>query len=671
MARRYRPEVDGLRAIAVLAVIFYHFALIQIPSGFLGVDVFFVISGYLITGNIEQDISSGTFKFKDFYARRARRILPVLYTVIICCLPFSWIWMFPTELREFAKSIIAVVLFSSNFYFYTTIGYFSPNVETMPLIHTWSLAVEEQFYLFFPIFMWLLRAAEFKKKLTLLLFLTTTSLSATVWLAEIGGGMNFYLLPSRIFELGIGAIAATLSPHLDVHRHAIRQSLATLGAVSIIVSFFIFGDATSLPGFWSLLPTLGTALVILFASEATLCGKILTLRPVVAVGRLSYSAYLWHQPVFSFYLLRFGQSKPVYSVLLLLLTLFISYFSYRYIELPFRNKESFSRNMFIGLAPLFAALLIIFGGVIESNKGFVNRWKEENVSMETWRNEPIPRERECVGTDSTFVPPDKACIYNAVTMPEIAIWGDSHAAVLTNAIAEALAPIGKSLKQYAMYSCPPVLDVYTSPQNRTACPRFNQIVFDAILSDPNIKVVILSARWQMYTNGSYFNNGEGGVTGTSQGYAVMLRLNQTGMNGPQPQEFVSQLDAEITKLVENGKKVVLIAPIPEVGWRVPDRMEREIFRFGAVGRPQISTSYAVFLKRTESFTRNMIKLSVDPRILIFSPSDIVCNNSIANRCVAELNAIPIYKDDNHLSSFGSKLTAQMLLAKLTAAHFLE
>jgi len=299
---KYRAEIDGLRALAVLPVILFHAGFSVFSGGYVGVDVFFVISGYLITTILVSELKEGNFSIVRFYERRARRILPALFFVMLISIPFAWILLNPFELISFSKSVSAVSLFASNIFFWRHVGYFAIAAELKPLLHTWSLAVEEQYYILFPVFLLLIWNFGKKAVLRLIIFLAIVSLMISQILCVSKPVLNFFLLPSRAWELAVGAIASFILVENRLSKINIptKQFLALFGLMLILISIFAFGDQTPFPSFYALAPTIGAMLVILFADQNTFTGTILRSRLLVGVGLISYSAYLWHQPVLAF-----------------------------------------------------------------------------------------------------------------------------------------------------------------------------------------------------------------------------------------------------------------------------------------------------------------------------------------------------------------------------------
>lgn len=373
---RYRPEIDGLRAVAVLPVIFFHAGSQAFSGGYVGVDVFFVISGYLITSIILGEQERGAFSILNFYERRARRILPALLLVVAACIPLAWIILLPSDLISFSQSLVSVATFVSNVFFWNERGYFSTATELKPLVHTWSLAIEEQYYVFFPIVL-VLFAARWRRALVPVFVLAgISSLALCIWLTRVHIDSAFYLLPTRFWELLAGSLLA-----IHHHRHgasglSIRQRtvLEALGLGLILFAIFGFDSRTAFPGYAALAPVVGTVLVIAGSGSDTALGRLLSTKLLVGVGLLSYSAYLWHQPLFAF--ARHIYLEPSWILLLALMgvTFVLAYLSWRFVEAPFRDRSNWSRKgiFAFSLAGLFG--VFIAGTVGWANDGFMGRY---------------------------------------------------------------------------------------------------------------------------------------------------------------------------------------------------------------------------------------------------------------------------------------------------------
>ncbi|HEX5358054.1 MAG TPA: acyltransferase family protein [Aquabacterium sp.] len=373
----YRKEIDGLRALAVLPVILFHAGFQAFSGGFVGVDVFFVISGYLITSIILAEHREGTYSLVNFYERRARRILPALFVVMAACLPVAWFWLLPEDMKNFSESLVATSFFSSNILFWKTSNYFSSSAELKPLLHTWSLAVEEQYYVFFPIFL----ALTWRWGVRWLSVMLAVAAGVSLYLAHtqvpVDPSRAFYLLPTRCWELFIGAlIGIWLSgDRKPVFSAWLAEAGSALGLAMLVSAIFLFDKRTPSPSLYTLVPTLGTALIILFASGQTLVGRFVGNRAFVFVGLLSYSAYLWHQPLFAFARQRSLGVEPGAEVFaaLSLASVLLAYVSWKYVEAPFRNRRRFGRQQIFLLSAIGSAMFVTVGLIGHFNKGYPAR----------------------------------------------------------------------------------------------------------------------------------------------------------------------------------------------------------------------------------------------------------------------------------------------------------
>jgi peptidoglycan/LPS O-acetylase OafA/YrhL len=383
---KYRPEIDSLRGIAVIAVIIYHakinlYGYQLFPGGYLGVDIFFVISGYLITLIIFNELQlKDKFSFTNFYLRRSRRILPALFFLIFCCIPMSWFVLSPSNYIDLSRSIYFSLGFSSNFYFYFTgLEYGAIDGLLKPLLHTWSLGVEEQYYILFPV-LFVLGFAFLKKRLNVLIFgILLLSLLFAEFFSDKNSNLNFYILPSRAWELLIGSLLVFLDNKKKFIISNFKSNMLSILGVSLIFfSFTYFYDAIPSPNIKSTLPIIGTLLILIFFKRETIMAKILSNRLLVNVGLISYSLYLWHYPIFAFARnLRITQGLTSH-LLIALLIFSISTFSYLFIEKPFRNKKFISNKNFIKTILVFLFILIASSFIIIINKGFESRYPNYN-----------------------------------------------------------------------------------------------------------------------------------------------------------------------------------------------------------------------------------------------------------------------------------------------------
>ena len=380
---KYRPEIDGLRAISVIAVIIYHlkitlFGQRLLEGGYLGVDIFFVISGYLITQLILNEIkSTNNFNFKNFYSRRVRRLLPILLVVIIFSIPLGWKYMLPTNFMELSKSIISSIFFSSNFYFYFSgVEYIKQDSLLQPLLHTWSLSVEEQFYIIFPLFFYLIYKKINRLFLSSLIFIFILSFCFSIYGSINFKSANFYFLFSRIWEIIFGSIIAFIEVEKGSRSKNIylNQFFQFLGVILILMSFIYFNDEINHPSIITIIPVLGVGLIIWFSNGNEVVTKILSFKLLVSVGLISYSLYLWHYTIFAYG--RYQAINPSINDKLewVALTIILSIIFYFLIEKPFRKKNhKFNVHNIKIIIPIILLSIIIFSLINIKNEGFKKR----------------------------------------------------------------------------------------------------------------------------------------------------------------------------------------------------------------------------------------------------------------------------------------------------------
>jgi peptidoglycan/LPS O-acetylase OafA/YrhL len=489
---RYRGDIDGLRALAVVPVILFHAGFTAFSGGFVGVDVFFVISGYLITTLLLNDFQAGTFSLAYFYERRARRILPALFLVIFACLPFAWLWLLPQDMKSFSQSLIAVSLFASNIFFWRTSGYFDAATEFKPLIHTWSLSVEEQFYVIFPLILWLAWKLGRRWLCWWLAGLALISLALAQWLVGREPAFAFYMLPTRAWELLIGALAALYLVKYPSKKHAHWPdhvgSLSGLGL--IIYAMLTFTKETPFPGLYALLPTVGTALIIVFANPHTLVSKLLSTKPFIGVGLISYSAYLWHQPLFAFARQRSIEEPSTLLMASLAIIAFpLAFLSWRFVERPFRNKHRFTKKFITLNAAVITGVLIIIGTLGYTTQGFSNRSMAKAFEALSYNTDALGYLDCKQSFERQHGIRIEYCHTTAKGPINAVIIGDSHAddkffGIEKNDPNHRWGFIGNT-------SCPPILDIAVEADQKNCQEKFAHII-DHVANDNAIKIVALS-----------------------------------------------------------------------------------------------------------------------------------------------------------------------------------
>lgn len=449
----YRKEIDGLRAIAVLPVILFHAGFNVFSGGFVGVDVFFVISGFLITSIILNEKEDGTFSLLNFYERRVRRILPALFFVIFVSMPIAALCMMPFEMKEMSQSLMAIPFFVSNVVFWMQSGYFAESSDFKPFIHTWTLAVEEQYYFIFPLLVMALWRFGTKRILIVLGGIAVVSfLFASV--LQKGTETAFFLIHARAWELLVGAIGAFVN-HFHFRKHNpvpihIRSFLSGAGIVLILISVFVFDEETPFPSAYTMVPVVGTALFLLFSGGIKWVAQVIGNRVFVGVGLISYSAYLWHQPIFAFArLLDTGKLASFAYYPLIALTFLCAFISYLFVEKPFRDRKKLSRKTVFAASLLASAVCVFIGLYGYFSNGFekiyVRNLSEDRQKIYAYlkKNEfgdqydEMPKDKECVfwqrSLDDAFAQRFEACAKNHGK--GVLVIGDSHSMNIYGALA--------------------------------------------------------------------------------------------------------------------------------------------------------------------------------------------------------------------------------------------
>lgn len=653
---KYRPEIDGLRAIAVLSVLVYHakFVLASgtlVSGGFLGVDIFFVISGFLITKILLQSIRAGEFSYLDFYERRARRILPALFVVMLASAPVAWQLMLPDQLIEYAHSILGALLFSSNFVFLAQDSYTAEPSALKPFLHTWSLGIEEQFYIVLPIVL-LLIVRRFKASSTLIITIIAllSSLLFAQLIAKLYPDANFFLLSSRAWELLAGSVVAFVE--LDYAKRLGQKYYA--GAVSamalaiILVSLFAFDETTLHPSLLTAFPVFACAILITFADGPHWVNRVLSAGVLVKIGLISYSLYLWHFPLFAFYRLHMGEPSLTNKFGLLAISLFLATLSYWWIEKPFRNRMTMPlKRTMVTLGTLFLAIAAFQISIIHK-QGFSSRLG----SVETYITEAQPI-RLANGAS-----PDMAL------NPLVAL-GDSHAGMLSHALAEYAQQLTRPFIQIVLDGCPLVegMSLYTDGKH---VPRCENIVEDRFDVTRHFKdgIYFYSGRFPLYLSGTRFAE--------EPGYPVLLtnRDDQT----PAPDAVLAATIKTIQHLLDNDVKLVLVYPIPEMGFDVPKRFSKRFQQVPALALKRmlktepLSIKQQAYIERAGSVIKAFDSIPDHTKLVRLKPSETLCDGLL---CYAHNSEILYYYDDNHLSPKATQLVIESIVPELQRRGWIE
>lgn len=626
-----RRDIDGLRALAVIPVVLFHFGIGPFSGGFVGVDVFFVISGFLITGILYREISAGRFSFVDFWARRARRILPALSVVLITTLALGWLLMTDKDFSKLGRAVRYQSMFISNMLFMRQDGYFQPASELNPLLHTWSLAVEEQYYVVFP-FLIALLMRHFRHWRWMLFTVLLVSFALNIFYSAHKPEVAFFSLPTRAWEMLCGAMLAVLPSSRRV-RPCHYQVVAVAGLIAIFTAIFTFDRNTSFPGWAAVVPVLGAAALIWSGGQGpTYVGQVLSARILVWIGLLSYSLYLWHWPIYVYAnSISSDGIQPLEAMAWILLALGIAWLSLRFIELPFREKRLVSGQGRMLIAGLLAmAALGVSGSVIRSADGFPQRLTGEAqayAKARLWRAGQL----DCMLVTSDKQP-DRACLLGekAGASPSRMVWGDSHSAALMPGLQIAAAKAGEPIWLYSMSACPPIV----SDQPRKKCRDFNDRTMEQIRL-LHIKDVMLASSWTLY------------MYVREDGNKNML-LDRDDDPAEAEVRMAEAIKARVAAIRAAGAQVWLFKEVPQQRKGSVDRLI-SLSRVGrtsaALGRPlEEHLAHERFINRLfESMSAN------DPGVHIIDPTPMMCG---IETCNIEADGEARYRDDGHLSDTG-------------------
>lgn len=630
----YRYDIDGLRAVAVLAVIFYHAGFSTFFSGgYVGVDIFFVISGYIITRIIRYELNSGTWSLINFYERRFRRILPPLFFMLLVCLIMAWIWYDLEQMKQLFRMIKRVVFGSSNFFLYkNTGGYFDAPEEELPLLHTWSLSVEEQFYVVLPLLLWSIwrfRSKAYDTAWTVL-FLAACSMALSVYVVTFDAKFDFYMLPTRAFELLLGA-AVTFAEHNGKRAFAPWCYLCGLA----VVFFCIFGfgrvPKESFPGLWALLPCIGTALCLYAGASAkdTGAGRLLSGRVMRGIGLISYSLYLYHWPFLVFF--RQVSPEPVSGTWKLLpvfgVVFALSWLSYVFIEQPIRKKRFLKTR-----GTLFAAAFIcMLGFFLLGHFGRKHITPYVPDGAETYLLEA--REWNFVKEHTFLLDGVPVARLGGESRPlSFLVLGDSHAAMLAHAVSEVASEHGVSglIQARAGNETPVAL-----PSDDQSCRR--------IIEKGTFNVVLLSFRWAFHLE--------------------QCDLDQFAEEHSDPEErarrFSEKLAVSVEYMLRHGvRNIYIMKPVPAQTTYYPASKAIGILKRGGNPEDSLFSSLEANLRYNRSSTLMLERIAAAyPQVHLLDPVPYLC---FEGKCAAVRDKRTLYTDDDHLSVWGAALLKPLL-----------
>jgi len=664
-ALKYRSDIDGLRALAVLSVVIYHVSPQRLPGGFLGVDIFFVISGYLISLLVLSDQANGTFSFADFYSRRIRRLFPALATVLLATLAFGAFALFADEYRRLGKHAAWAITFLVNFQFMNEAGYFDVVSDSKPLLHLWSLSVEEQFYVVWPALLVVLHRCRWPIGL-IVGPLIAGSLVFAIYLSKSNLDELYFHPLARFWELMLGAALAyghhrfrfEALPY-QIHIPGVRHLLSLAGLAAICIAFFFTNAKNPHPGLSTLVPLLGVVALIASGGRSVV-GRLLALKPMVWIGLISYPLYLWHWPLLSYVRIMESGSPPEallwggagVAVLLAALT-------YRYIELPIRYALGVRQAVW-GLGSTMMVLFVVSLSVLASNgfpdRSAVSHWKVAEAQM---KRDPATDE-SCL----SLFPIGDAPVYCRQHQPMeqmIAVVGDSHAHVLFPGISEIAASKGYGTILLANSGCPPLVGavIGRNANEKIKCMHSIDRILNALDVDKRIVAVVLATRGPQYITGTGF----GPVEANYNYPPIAAKEAIEGTSSLTPEEvFARGIRLFISRINQRGIPVVYLLQVPELGVPAQSCVRRPLTLTSSATGCQVSTK--VHEERMRTYRALIANLELDQKLfLAIDPKPVFCDRTT---CSGVRNDQLLYADDNHLSILGSKTVAPLILQSLFA-----
>lgn len=650
--RGYRPDIDGLRAVSVVAVVLYHVSPDLVPGGFLGVDVFFVISGFLIGGMLIDELEDATFSFRGFYLRRFRRLMPALSVVLVACAAVSSLVYAPQQLTQAGGNALASLFGWANIRYSFQDPYAAIESGTNPLLHMWSLGVEEQFYLLIPGFLWLLwRLLSRRSAIRMLACVLVLSFVASLYLGRrVSEQDHFFWITSRAWEMLAGVLLAAVVAGGELRLGRIsRTALVGCGFASIMLSFVFLDRLETGPGAWTLLPILGAVAVIAGGPDNAFSAG-LALRVPVEVGLLSYPLYLWHYPLLAFWSEGSGRDGIGERLGVVAVSVLLSVLTLRLVERPIRRSRS-PRRWVPALMALFVAVLVTNGAVVIS-KGLPQRLDD------------MPS----VGEGNPVFGPN---LVTPGSGPAIVVVGDSHMADVAKSISVIEGNGDRGVAEWVESGCQFLLGLERANRSTGRTGRCTVDLqmrrLEWIDSFPG-STVVLGGRLPLFVEGTRFDNGEGGIEGSLSDY---LRTSGTSEyeQAVSREQISESLGRTLDVLEANGHRVVLVYPIPEVGVNVPAVLaQRTILNwFNWPIDDPLTTSYTAYLARTARTFEMLDGAGSEATIRVY-PAELFCDTVLPGRCVTHSDEAIFYRDSHHLSTAGLELLAEAITKAIAAAR---
>lgn len=647
----FRTDVNGLRAWAVMSVVLYHFGVYGFSGGFVGVDIFFVISGFLMAGIIYRGLEArgqgwfgSGFSISDFYLSRARRIVPALALLCVFLAMLGWLILFPAEYASLGKSIIAAIGFFSNREFNKEFSYFDDAAQENFLLHTWSLSVEWQFYILLPLLVLILWKVSSNRNFHALIFIVgaAVSLAISVKFSSLKPMYAFYMLPSRAWELLLGGVLF-LSFHRFVFGAMVSRWLEIVGYGLIAFSIFMFDESTRWPGWNALVPVCGTMMILISAQQKSIFSGS---KIAQWLGNSSYSIYLWHWPLAVGLLYIQGRNRPEFIVVGILLSIILGWFSFRFVEGPGRRFLSGKSKLVCGFKLLAVFVLVSFVGVFVTRLDVVysQRLPEKAIQDFAEFRDVNPRTSECHIYGDGVHP---ECTYGGEKLGAIVI-GDSHAGALVRAVESSLPDKTLNVLDWSYAACPTILDIKHVSDNTYRCGEtVRRFLEKSHVLPPSVPLIIIN-RLAVYTVG--YNEPE-----LKNKFRAPLNY-LTKKHSSRDEEFLSEMrEGAISTACEFAKDrpVYMVRPIPELAINVPKSMARGVL-LGVDGN--VSISLDEYRKRQKYVVDTQDMAAARCGVRILDPIPILCGSG---KCRGDYAGLPIYFDDDHLSLRGANLLVPM------------
>ena len=650
---KYRPDINGLRALAVISVVGFHAFPKIFKGGFIGVDVFFVISGYLITNIILDSLDKNTFNIWKFYSRRIKRIFPALILTLVICYIIGWFTLFPSEYMQLGKHIAGGASFISNFILWQEAGYFDNSNETKPLLHLWSLGIEEQFYIIYPILLYCTSKLKINS-IKVICFLFIISFTLNIIKSNNIPVKAFYSPFTRSWELMIGGFIACISKRYRcTYCKFITELQSMFGFLFICITMFVLTKNNIFPGWWALLPTLGTFLIILPTSQQTWVNRnLLSNNIMIWIGLISYPLYLWHWPLLSFaHIIESGKSTAAIRIICVSLSFVLAYLTFKYVETPIRFGRNVTNTIYYLLC-LGMIIIGFLGYITYKKKGlkfrptikqFVNN-KEELVRT-------AAQDDQCKSYINNHNIVFDYCRYNIVSSGNhqtIALIGDSHAHAAFQGLSELFAQNGINLLLLANSSCPPFVGSVTgiNNQQKNKCAAKIDEIIKILIRKKEIKKVIITSMGPKYISGFGFGKKE-----KTRKFFFSSNINKW-FSSSKKEIFRNSLRNTYNILSKAGKKIFYILDIPETGINPAACISRP---FKLANRKRCMVPTHIVKSRQKDYRDVIMSLY---EIKIIDPINAFCPNK--NCYIFDQNESLLYSDSHHLSIAGSRFLAKTI-----------